>query len=636
MAIKRISLLLFLLAASCLFCASCSGGGGGSGTGFTSGMPDYNVPIVPTPGPTTTQTQGSALASKGYVYVGSARASSSQMLVLPTNSNPPAGFTPASGYVVRSTANPSLVTRTDALGYFDLSSVFFTIDPATPCSIIIEDPNALAPPLSYPVIGSPMPVAQLTDVRVVPPFNDNGQSRQWSMFAGQYETFFLVGKSGNAWHMVSDPVAWSVSDPTLGTFLNDMGIFAASTSVAATATGTITAQCQGSSYTLSLKVVKLTDLGSIEGFVRDSSGNALANCMVEADTVQQFAASQGRPTTPGSAEIPCGIAITDGTGHYMITDLPYDTYTVKVTDFNGSSLASATVTVNGPTVKDFTVTVSVTPTSLFSVVKTDNFAYRPGDTIKAQVSILNIGTSNLTLQYSSIEFKLVNSDIFTGTTTVIASQTAPAASVAVPSYGQALAPTQAVSILVPQGVDASGHYSVEAVVSSTTAIAVEGTMIMIGDTTPLPTPTISPAPTPTPQPTSTTTPPSTNDYYTLGEIKSRLNDAYYSISDYANRAYYGEDVSYYVNESSTLQYRLKYVRNDLMPSLHTVDYWSWQSQIDSMLSDLNRYAYYSGTYSDLYSAARTDSSLISSVDSAQWAMRTKFQKKWPKGAHVKK
>jgi hypothetical protein len=636
MRVKTLSLLIFVMALSCLFCTSCGGGGGGYGTGFTAGMPDGNIATVPTPTYTPTQTQSLDLASKGYVYVGSGRATSPQMIVLQTNTNPPTGFSPAPGYIVRSTANPSLVTRTDSLGFFDLSSAFFTVDPSSAFSIIIEDPDSLVPPISYPVIGSPLPLSLLTDVKVVPPFNDNGQDRQWTLFAGQCEMFYLVGKSGNVWHTVSDAITWSISDSSMGTFLGDMGIFVASDSLSATATGTITAQCQGSSYALSLKVVKMADIGTIEGYVKDESGNPVANCMVEAYTIQQIAASQGRPSVPGSAEIPYSMGITDGTGHYKIYDLPFDTYTVKVMDLYGTDLATATVQVNGPVTRDFTVTASSTSTSLYAIVRTDNFAYKPGDTIKAQVSILNIGSSAANLQYSSIEFKLVNTDLFYGTTTVITSATAQSGSVQVASYGQALAPTQAVSLTIPQNIDVLGNYSVEAVVSSTPSLTVDGCVVMIGTTTPLPTPTGSPLPTPTPQPTSTTTPPSTNDYYILGEIKSRLNDAYYSINDYANRAYYGEDVSYYVNESSTLQYRLKYVRNDLMPSLRTVNYWSWQSQIDSMLTDLNRYAYYSGTYSDLYSAARTDNYLINSVDSAQWAMRMKYLKKGTKGAKTRK
>jgi hypothetical protein len=638
---KIVVMLVIIMAMFLLSGPGCGGGSGGGG-GLSSNMPGGSIVNVPqpAPAPTLSPLAGTPLGSRGYVYVSSARGgakvASGQIIVLPTAANPPDGFVPAVGYLVRSSLNPYVYTRTDSNGYFDLSFAAGTTSSST-ASIIVQDPSSQAGTVSYPVIGSPMPCASLTNVKIVPPFSGSSQA-EWSLYAGQCDTFFLVGFSGNEWHPVSDTVTWSVSDATMGAFTGT-GLFTASDSLSATTSGTIAAACGGLTFTVRLKVVPRGSVGSIQGYVKDDKGNPAANVMIDtrnpggggdipAGLTSGTATGSSGSVPGGMPVIPYGIAVTDNSGFYRISNLPYDTYTITVSSLSGTTLASDSVAVSGPVTKDFTITGSVY--TLFAMVSTDQFAYTPGSTIKAKITVLNTGAGAVNVTYGAIQFTLVNSDIFLGTSTTVSTVTAPGGTVTIPPFGQAVFPQTAVSLSVPQSSDSTGHYSVAVSFTSTPVIKANQAEVMIGDLqslpTPTPTTTVTPSPVPTPTPT-TTTPPSNNDYYVLREIRYRLQDAYSNINSYANSAYYGEDVSSYVNESSSLQYNLKYVRNYYMPSLKTVNYWNWQNEIDSVLNDLNRYAYYGGTPSDLYTAANSDNYLLNEVSYATDTISSRIVKK---------
>ncbi|MHC9540677.1 MAG: hypothetical protein AB9903_14325 [Vulcanimicrobiota bacterium] len=644
-----------ILAAAALFIVTllngCGGGSAGSGgSSFYGG----DSGTVTTPTTDTSSSQGSVLGTKGYVYVVSnagkagKKTASQEIIVLPSNSGVPQGFTVAAGYVVRSSSNPALFTRTDYNGYYDLSTS--NSSGSSGDHIVIEDPNSQAEPICFPVIGEPLPAAQLTDIRIVPPFSDV-DSAPWSIVSGSYEAFYLVGLSNEIWHPVSDAVSWSVSDSSLGSFFTGSSLFLANSSLATSASGTITAQCGGSSYELSTKVISQNDLGSITGTVNYENGLAASGLLVEVSVKSPNAVVQ-------SPYFSYGIAISDQSGHYQVSRLPYGSYSVKVSSFLGSTLAESSIEVTGTIKKDFTV--SSAAASMQTVVKTDDYTYKPGETIQAQLSMINMSSGSIETEYSSITFNLVYHSLTDYTSQVIATGTAGRGVIKVNGYGTATVPSQPVSITIPQSAETYGYYFLEASISSTPGFSVDAAFIMISndDPTPwptptgspepwptaspypsptdypFPTPTYSPFPTPTPlpsltplptyspmpYPSPTSSPSSGNDSYLLSDIKYRLQDVYHEIYSAANQSYYGDDVSSQVNEGSNIQYRIKYVKNYLMPSLQSINYWSWQNELESVLNDLNRYAYYGGTYSDLYSAARGTDYVAGEVSSAQYSV----------------
>jgi hypothetical protein len=648
----KIRILSFMTISALLIAAllgGCGGGSGGSGGSSFSGGSGY----VTTPTTGTSSGQGTVLGTKGYVYVASGsgkagnKASTQEIVVLASNSSVPQGFAAAVGYVVRSSSNPTLFTRTDYNGYYDLSTSGSSESSGD--QIVIEDPYSQAEPVCFPVIGEPLPAAQLTGITIVPPFSDDTSSGPWSIVSGSYEAFYLVGQSNGVWHPVSDTVTWSVSDSNLGSFYGGSGLFLASSSLTASASGTVTAQCSGSSYSLPIKVISQSDLGSISGTVMNENGLAAPGLLVEVSVTTSNTSSQ-------SPHFSYGIAITDQNGLYQVSKLPYGSYSVKVKSFFGSTLAESTVQVAGAVQKDFTV--SSAAAAMQSVVKTDSYLYKPGGTIQAQVSMINMSSGSIETAYSSITFKLIYYSFTDYTTQVIATGTAGSGVIKAGGYGTTAIPSQPVSISIPESAQTSGFYSLEAVISSTPGFSVDAAFIMVSSTDnptpwptptsspepwptaspypyptdyPFPTPTYTPFPTPTPlpsltplptyspmpYPTPTSSPSSGNDRYILADIKYRLQDAYHEIYSAANQAYYGENVTSQVNEGSNIQYRIKYVKNTLMPSLQSVNYWRWQSELESVLNDLNRYAYYGGTYSDLYSAARGTDYVVDEVASAQ-------------------
>jgi len=631
----------------------CGGGGAGSGgSSFYGG--GSTIVTAPTTG--ASSSQGSVLGTKGYVYVVSnagkvrTKTASQEIIVLPSNSGIPQGFTVAAGYVVRSSSNPALFTRTDYNGYYDLSTS--SSSGSSGDHIVIEDPYSQAEPICFPVIGEPLPAAQLTNIRIVPPFSYDADSASWSIVSGSYEAFYLVGLSNEIWHPVSDTVSWSASDSSLGSFVSGSSLFLANSSLATSASGTITAQCGGSSYDLSIKVISEKDLGSITGTVNYESGLPASGLLMEVSV-------RNSNTVVQSTCFSYGIAISDQNGQYQVSRLPYGSYSVKISSFLGSTLAESSIEVTGPMKKDFTV--SSAAASMQTVVKTDDYTYKPGETIQARLSMINMSSGSIETEYSSITFNLVYHSLTDYTSQVITTGTAGRGVIKVNGYGTATVPSQPVSITIPQSAESYGYYSLDASISSTPAFSVDAAFIVISndDPTPWPTPTGSPEPWPTaspypsptdypfpiptyspfptptplpsltplptyspmPYPSPTSSPSSGNDRYLLSDIKYRLQDVYHEIYSAANQAYYGEDVNSQVNEGSNIQYRIKYVKNYLMPSLQSVNYWSWQNELESVLNDLNRYAYYSGTYSDLYSAARGTDYVVGEVSSAQYSVQ---------------
>ncbi|MDQ7825062.1 MAG: carboxypeptidase-like regulatory domain-containing protein [Candidatus Eremiobacteraeota bacterium] len=595
-----------IIIAFCLALAGCGGGGGSAAGG--GGIGGGGITPIPTVAPTA---QPGAYGTSGYVYRSAGlRAGNEKLIVLP-QATAPSGFIPAAGIVVQICSDPPLMQRTDSNGFFDFGEVPSSLlgDLSFP-DVIVDDPGSSVPPSSYPMLWEPMESSQLTDMRIVPPWSETGE-QAWSLVAGQVEWFTVVGRYQGEWHPVSDTITWSVSSANLGEF-DDYGIFYSNSAITATATGTVTASFGGKSLTLTLKVLGPDSIGSLSGTVKDTKGNPAVNTIVQimADT-----------TSPNCSS---GCAITDETGAYEITGIPFGTYQVEVYSLYGSSIVSEKVEINGKVVKNFTV--SETAATLYATTSTDKIAYKPGETIKVQVALMNMGSSTTTFTYTAIKFDLVKTDFATGESTVISSVTTEGGTATVAGYGYTVTPETAASLDVPQSAPENEAYSIKTTFTASQALTVWDGFVIIGDEPipypmPEPTGTVEPQPYPTASPstTSTTNPSYNDDKYYLGEIKSRLSSAYSDIYSYANRAYYGEDVSYYVNGGSNVQDSLKYCRNWLMPYLKKVSYSGWQSEIDSVLRDLDRYAYSGGTYSDLYSASNSLSGLISEVDQAYWS-----------------
>jgi hypothetical protein len=437
-----LSLTVVLVAAFLL--AGCGGGGGGGGTVSGGGGGGGGIT------PTATPTAGTVLGSKGYVYkadiaaVSGLKSTSSRFVVLPDSTGAPAGFSPAAGVIVRLKGNQPLIKKTDSNGYFDFGDVTGgTIDSTGSVSVVIDDPIADLPPSNYPILGDPMPASQLADLRIVPPFDPDTANSTWIMMAGEIECFYVIGKSGDAWHPVSDSAEWSVSDATLGSFIRSDGIFISNPEIASTQSGAITAKLSGTSLSLNLTVYANINTAVIEGYVKDKNGDPVVNAFVEADSSMPCPTPTGSPipepttttvptvepvsspgatspspgvspTSPGISPtaLPggvcchsCAVAMTDENGYYRITDIPDGTYTVRVSSMYGGFSEQASVTVSGTARQDFTLSVAVS--SLYGMVSSDKYYYQPGESMKLQIGLLNMSPRAASLSYQSIEFRLV-------------------------------------------------------------------------------------------------------------------------------------------------------------------------------------------------------------------------------------
>ncbi|MGV8121388.1 MAG: carboxypeptidase-like regulatory domain-containing protein [Candidatus Xenobiia bacterium LiM19] len=513
--------LMILLIVAVAINSGCGGGSSGGDSGYTGGG---GSSTGTTPGTTSTVTYS---GTKGYVYVSSTaktakttkntaavKASAKQIIVLPTNTTQPSGFIPASGYTVRSSTNSSITTTTDSQGYFNLSAS--SNSDASPTQngdgVVVEDPSSEASPVNFPIMGEPMAASELTDIRIVPPFSTT--TSEWSIIAGGYEVFFLIGKSGDYWHPVTDSVTWSASESTLGSFNTDWGLFKSNSDISATATGTVQAVCAGTTYSQSIKVISLSEFGSIEGYVKDGSGNAVPRVVVDAISSDTTTTS----TDPGFCHFPCfapRMAMTDSKGYYKIYFLPAGSYNVKVSAYYGSSLAEATVDVSGAVTRDFTVSsVSV---NVFGVVKSDKFYYKPGETMSLQVGLMNRGSSEASVTYSAIEFKLMFRERrghhqpppTEDEATVVATAVAEGGTAAIEAHGRTLIPTEAVSLTIPETASTDGFYSVEATVTSSSTFRVEpGYMVVYSyvSPSPSPSPSASPSASPSPSPSPSASP----------------------------------------------------------------------------------------------------------------------------------
>lgn len=435
---KFVILSLFVVVVAIFLLAGCGGGGGGGGT--VSGGGGGGGGITPTATPTT----AAVLGSKGYVYradvaaVSGSKSTSSQFVILSDNTGAPTGFSPAAGVIVRLKGSQPLIRKTDSNGYFDFGDVAGgAIDSTGSVSVVVGDPGTDLPPSNYPILGDPMPASQLTDLRIVPPFDPDTANSTWIMMAGEIECFYVIGKYSDAWHPVSDSVQWSVSDASLGSFLGSDGIFLSSPEITSTVSGTITAKLSGSSLSLNLTVYANVNTAVIEGYVKDKNGDPVVNAFVEADGNMPGPIPTGSPITepttmavptaepvssPGTTSSPspgvsptalpggacclsCGVAMTDENGYYRITDIPDGTYTVRVSSMCGGFSEQASVTVSGTARQDFTLSVAVS--SLYGMVSTDRYYYQPGESMNLQIRLLNMGPKAASLSYQSIEFRLV-------------------------------------------------------------------------------------------------------------------------------------------------------------------------------------------------------------------------------------
>ncbi len=569
------------------FIAGCGGGGGGT----------VNPVVNPTAVIQSTPTQpgtspGNGLGKSGYVY----KNSSSQIIILASNSNPPAGFTPAQGVTVRYAKNPSLIQRTDSSGYFNFGTTLSETGNLNNIDLIVESPSI--PPASYPVLEGSMPASGLTDLRIIPPYDDTAAS--WTMKAGDVETFYVAGKSGSKWYTVSDEITWAVSNNEAGYFSILPGFFTASSA----GTGQITATVNNRTLSLNLTVVSGNSVGTVDGYVKNLAGSPVLYAIVEAES--------------SSGNYSYSMAMTDAQGYYKLYDLPYGAYNLKVSVHYGQTAAQTNLSVQGAVRQDFTVSSEVS-SSLNAMVYTDEPAYDPGETIKAQVGIINIGNESVNLQYTGIKFDLVKENLYTGEELVINTVTSSGGTANIPSIGNVSIPSTPVNLTIPADADIYSYYYVKATVMSGQTVKVEPAFITLGSYVPYVTPV--PGTTPTPVPGGN------EDYERLKVIKSGLNNLYYDIYSQADKAYYGEDVKNYVDYYSDIQYDIRYIRDELMPSLDTVTYHWWQNDLNNVISDLNAYAENGGTYNDLYNAASKITYIKDEVADAEYNLTPASLKK---------
>jgi len=86
-------------------------------------------------------------------------------------------------------------------------------------------------------------------------------------------------------------------------------------------------------------------------------------------------------------------------------------------------------------------------------------------------------------------------------------------------------------------------------------------------------------------------------------------------------------VKNYVDYYSDIQYDIRYIRDELMPSLDTVTYHWWQNDLNNVISDLNAYAENGGTYNDLYNAASKVTYIKDEVADAEYNLTPASLKK---------
>lgn len=633
--------LYFMTILSLIFINGCGGGGGGggvSGSGVTTGS------TTPSSPPNITNT-----GVNGYVYsAGSTRSlhqkpQGKHLVVLPTNKNIPSGFTPAAGIIVRITKNPPMIQRTDSNGYFSFGNVTSPSIGTIQNDIVVEEQNSDTPPIGMPIFGEPMSASRLSDLRIVPPYSGDSLS----MRAGQYEYFFVIGKLGEEWHPVSDIVTWAVSGQNIGSFVNDYGIFLANESLASTTTGSITAKVDGKTLSVNVKVYSLSEIGTVEGYVRNKNGNPIINALIEAIPQE---------TSENSTN---AMAITDENGYYIITDLPFGTYNIDVSSFYRKLLANATVKVTGAVKLDFST--SETDSFIMASVSTDKFAYQPGETIHARIDLFNMGSGSTTLTYGSIEFKLIKSEP-NAAEIPVASSVSEGGTVRINGMDNASIPLSDVAVLIPANSEKDSFYQVTAVIktsSSSTSTPsptptpkyatqskpsenapppdvsspsppstsspgspphilssienVSPACIIIGDEPepiPMPFPTEGPNPMPTYQPVPGQA--SSSQTSQLGEIKTKLQNMNQQLISFAEKAFSGKNVNSSIDETSKIQNDLKYIRDTLLPAIGGNNVSGWKNEINSAINQLNTYVN-GGSYNSIYNAANIIGNLSENI-----------------------
>jgi len=366
------------------------------------------------------------------------------------------------------------------------------------------------------------------------------------MIAGQVEGFYVIGRQGTEWHPVSDDIAWSVSDSSMGTFMKDFGVFVSNGSIAETTTGKVTAKVGSTILSRDLTIIAREDLSSLSGIIKDKNGDPVTNAIVEIHP-----AARGEHFGPG-------MAIADENGAYRIEEIPDGTYTMIVRSlFGGEPLAHEPVTVKGPTVKDINLAGVVT--TLFACARTQKIACKPGGTMYLQINMTNMGSKTVDYTYDSIEFRLrqvdypengggtVTIDGSTATISregsstpgspgdggisypepappmppsppgiIIATAKAPGGTVQVGRLSEVLFPSTSVALVVPQDAPTGKSYYVEAVLVSAQKVEVAPAFVIIGEepqpipmpepTEPMPMPTATMFPEPTTEPGGPMTP----------------------------------------------------------------------------------------------------------------------------------
>lgn len=451
-----------------LFLAGCGDFGGlGSGSGSTTINPPSNSQpqnqSVPdnqgeTPGSNTAQNVASdqpvnnnnIFGLKGYVYKLEWYKEIDNFIVLPTNNKIPEGFIPAEGVVVRLLSDPPQIKLTDSQGAFNFED---SVD--SNLSGDIENPDVMLQisgekklVFHYPVFSEPKPAYQLEKLRIVPPFYDD--PTKISLRAGECELFYVIGKSGDKWHPVSDKIIWTVDNEKAGAFL-DEGLFLSSDKIETTENCKITAQIDDNSLSLDVAVLSPENFSTISGRVYYGEEMPLSSVIIEAEM--------------SDTENYCYRAIlTDAEGKYEINNLPPGKYDIRVKDLYGNLLEKKKVNLKADGVEPVEIEVNsaLLLPLVTAIVEPDAYQYEPGKNINVQVKILNLTDQNFSIDYDSIEVNMIETAIETENKNIITSSSASDINYDLPPFKEIEAFPSPLVLSMEGKSDTEGFYSIEA------------------------------------------------------------------------------------------------------------------------------------------------------------------------------
>jgi len=528
-------------AAILMFISGCSGGSGGSS--YNTSIPDFN-----NPGGGGGSSSSSATYAKGYVYyTGTAKGGNNfNLFFSPTQLS---GFTPASGALITLQTNPPMQTRAGSNGFFD-----FKVEPDFFANQRIQ---LLIEFLDYILMQPVMPVKPIDQISMPRIMSSNSNGRDMSIAtANSSTTLMLTDLFGN---QVSESVTWVLSDSAMGSLSGS--VFTAGN---INMQGTISAVVNGKTVAAQMVTI-ITNTDAFFGNIKYSNNQNAADLIV---TIKGFGINYS------------AYGVSDINGNYRIENVPNGyNYTLELTDKAGN-LISYTRANNNPNPPHNLIANQATPQTATLMLKTvsDKLSYKPGDTIQARIEISNMSASQITITDRSVTYTLVEEDFFTGTGTKIAEASGNTGNLTIPKNSKASSLTT--TLLIPSNltINPLKSYVIKANVSGITFTYTFNTSLIISNNL-----------TPGGGGGTPSTPPST-DKEILSTSYSQLSDAYWILNDATNRAESGTDVSYDVNSSSILVFKLELVRdNTLFNYSNTTLKNNWKNKINSIRSNLSRY-----------------------------------------------